>query len=172
MANISGISPWQLPDCLRTELDFPESTFFKLNGPDSHLPTPFEVRAASQGDPTHPQPPPVIFESLNLLVKYGPHVHISEAQCLWLIRRVFGNEVPVPEVYGWRIEGRQVFIYMQLIHGQVLRDQWESLSDTDKTVVCEHLRHIISSLRGLKQDPADPFIGMSQHVSHIVTLIT
>ena len=78
MASISGISPRQLPDWSRTELDFPESTFFKVNGPTSHLPTPFEVRAASQGDPTHPQPPPVIFESLNLLVKYGPHMCIFQ----------------------------------------------------------------------------------------------
>ena len=139
MGNISGISPSQLPDPFRTELDFPESTFFKVNGPTSHLPTPFQVRAASQGDPTDPKPPPVIFKSLNLLVKFGPHMHISETQCLWLIRKVFGNEFPVPEVYSWRIEGCHVFIYMEIIHWQVLRDQWESLSDSDKSMVCAHL---------------------------------
>jgi aminoglycoside phosphotransferase len=73
---------------------------------------------------------------------------------------VLGDEVPVPEVYGWRVHDDQVFIYMQLIQGQALIDQWDSLSISDKMVVCDQLRGIVTSLRSVEQDPDDVFIGM------------
>jgi hypothetical protein len=75
------------------------------------LPRPEEVRRLSGVNQLHPQPIPVIFEDLNLIVKYGPHVKIAEAQCLWIISRVLGNAVRLPEVHGWRIDGRDVFIH-------------------------------------------------------------
>lgn len=70
------------------------------------------------------RPRPVIMEHLNLLVKFGPRVTIAEAQCLWLIRMTLGDRVPVPEVYGWRVDGNEVFIYMQLVQGVMLKDRW------------------------------------------------
>lgn len=150
-----------LPDATKQEMDFLESSFFKTNGPNGRLPTPAEVRALS---PTHiakPQPPPVKFEHLNLIVKFGPHASVAEAQCLWLIRNVLPHEVPVPEVYGWRVDRRHVFIYMQLIRGQTLKDQWNSLSGSDKVAVCNQIRQIVRSLRQVEQDPHGRFIGMS-----------
>lgn len=71
---------------------------------------PPEVRALSGTDQARPQPRPVIFEHLNLIVKFGPHVTVAEAQCLWVIKRLLCDEVLVPEVYGWRVDGRDVFI--------------------------------------------------------------
>jgi len=151
----------RLPDATKPEMDFLESSFFKDNGPNQALPTPAEVRALSSAHKTHPQPTPMKFEELNLIVKFGPHVNVVEAQCLWIIRKILHDEVPVPEVYGWRVDGFDTFIYMQLIRGDMLRDRWDSLSISDKTAVCDHLRQIMISLRQVEQDPDDPFIGKS-----------
>lgn len=141
-------------------MDFLESSFFKDNAPDQCLPTPSEVRTLSGPGQFRPQPVPVRFEHLNLIVKFGRYVTIAEAQCLWVIKRVLGDEVPVPEVYGWRVDGRDVFIYMQLVQGETLKDRWDSLGVADKTTVCDDLRRIMRSLRDIEQDPNDVFIGM------------
>ena len=151
----------RLPDAKVSEMDFLESSFFRNGGPSRSLPTPAEVRALSAPNRTLPQPTPVRFEELNLLVKFGPHVTPTEAQCLWMIRKELQGQVPVPEVYGWRIDGAETFIYMQLVQGDTLRDRWDSLSYSDKTAVCQQLRQITISLRQLEQDQDELFIGKS-----------
>ncbi|ELR09972.1 hypothetical protein VC83_06374 [Pseudogymnoascus destructans] len=159
-----------LPDGRELKMDFLESSFFKNNGPNRCLPMPAEVRALSGTNQAMPQPLPVIFEHINLIVKFGPHVAIAEAQCLWVIKRVLCDEVPVPEVYGWRVDGRDVFIYMQYVRGERLKDRWDSLSIADKTSVCDQIREITTSLRQVEQDPNDSFIGSinRQHLLDIV----
>jgi hypothetical protein len=150
-----------LPDASKLQVDFLDSSFFRMNRSSRGLPTPTEVRALARlEDKATPEPPPIKFENLNLIVKYGPHVSIAEAQCLWFIQRVFQNAIPVPEVYGWRIEGHDVFIYMQVISGRVLKDCWDSFNDTEKTSVCDQLRQILETLRGYRQSHSDPFIGL------------
>ncbi len=109
-------------------MDFLESLFFKDNELSQCLPTPAEIRALSGTNQARPQPLPVRFEHLNLIVKFGPHVSIAEAQCLWAIKVALRDEVHVPEVCGWRVDGGDVFIYMQLIRGKTLKDRWDSLS--------------------------------------------
>lgn len=51
------------------------------------------------------QPLPVRFEHLNLIVKFGPHVVIAEAQCLWVIKRVLLDLLKIVgqscESLGW-----------------------------------------------------------------------
>ena len=151
------IHPSQLPQA-KPELDFLDSSFFQSKQPGQRLPTPAEVRELATVKKF--RPPPVTIEHLNLLVKFGPHVTIAEAQCLWLIRKILGDKVPVPEVYGWRVDGHEVFIYMQLVRGVTLKERWEHLSVAEKTSVCGQLRRIITSLRQVKQEPFDQFIGM------------
>lgn len=153
------IDATMLPDGREAKMDFPESSYFKASEPRPCLPTPSEVRALSGPDQARPQPRPVKFEHLNLVVKFGPHVTVAEAQCLWVIKRVLRDEVPVPEVYGWRVDGRDVFIYMQFVRGETLESQWDSLSTVEKTTICDHLRQKITSLRQVEQGPDGPFIG-------------
>ncbi|KAL2014878.1 hypothetical protein VTN00DRAFT_2403 [Thermoascus crustaceus] len=156
MLDYPRIYPSMLPDGANAEMDFRDTSFFKVN---DQLPTPAQVRAMSNGaDETHVHPPPVIFEDLNLLVKFGQYVYIAEAQCLWAIRRVLHDEVPVPEVFGWRVDDGMVFIYMELIRGDTLKDRWNSLSVADRAAVCDQLKRIVTSLRRVKQD-TDQFIG-------------
>jgi len=141
------------------EMNFLDSSFFKGNLSGQTLPTPHEVRELSGQNQFHPRPLPVRFDHLNLLVKFGPHVTITEAQSLCMIRRILGEEVPVPEVYGWRVDGSHVFIYMQLVRGGTLRDRWDTLSLAEKTTAVEDLRRIVTSLRQVEQKHNDTFIG-------------
>lgn len=150
-------------------IDFTETSYFKSN---KTLPTPAAIKAKAKALSEHPdktitfhRPRPVIFADLNLLVKFGKCVSVSEAVCLRAVKRTFGDgliPVPVLEVFGWRSEGDDavVFIYMELIRGDSLHDRWDSLSDEDRTSVCNQLRPMIDPLRQVEQDPINSFIGM------------
>jgi hypothetical protein len=99
------------------------------------------------------------FDLLNIIVKYGEDITVSEAHCLRALRRLLPGEVPVPEVYGWCEDGGEVFIYMELIAGVTLESQWATLSDQAKKEVSSQLRTIVKGLRKLHQDPSDQFLG-------------
>lgn len=78
-----------------------------------------------------------------------------------MVKKALPNKVPVPEVYGWKVEGNIVLIYMELIRGESLHNRWDSLSNIDKVSICNDLREIVASLRQVEQDPTTtPFIGM------------
>lgn len=103
-----------LPDSKQKELDFIDTSFF-IASPDRQLPTPTEVRGLSKDINTRAQPTPVKYEELSLLAKFGPHVTTIEALNLWMIKKVFGDDIPVPEVFGWRIDNDgQIYFH---IHG-------------------------------------------------------
>ena len=149
----------QLPDASKREMNFADSSFFRTT--KQTLPTIAQVKALSTDLYYHPQPKPVIFNDLNLLVKLGPNVKTSEAQCLWMIKRVFHDQVPVPEVFGWRVDERgYVFIYMELIRGQTLGDRLDDLDHLDKVALSDQLCDIVRTLRLLGQDPFNQYIGV------------
>lgn len=153
--------PGQLPDGTAREMNFYDSSFFKEAG--SRLPPPSQVKALSRDIHTSPYPRPVIFEASKVLVKFGRHVTTAEAQCLWFIKRTFGDEIPVPEIFGWQVdEVNHVYLYMEFIHGQTLQDRWDGLDDLDKESLRNQLCQIVSSLRQLEQDPSDRYIGAPQ----------
>lgn len=139
-------------------MDFLDSSFFK-GQPSQKLPSPAEVTARSKDIESTPRPAPVKFDNLNLIVKFGSRVVVGEALCLRMLQKTLADKVPVPEVYGWKVEGDYVFIYMELIQGESLYDRWDYLSDLDRASICHQLRDIVSSLRQVEQDPTDPFIG-------------
>jgi hypothetical protein len=169
MSHKAKISLTQLPDASQPKMDFLDSSFFRKHGSQLNLPTPEEVRGLSPVGLA--QPPPVKFEQLGLVVKFGPRVTIAEAQCLWIIRHTLRDNVPVPEVYGWRVDGRgEVFVYMELIPGEALKDRWTSLNDSEKTVICARLREMVDSLREVRQDTTDPFIGSSKTPDFYIVL--
>ncbi|KAE8151679.1 kinase-like domain-containing protein [Aspergillus avenaceus] len=150
MAEIRSLPAPLPPDGTKLEKDFLDSTFFKT--PGQQLPTPAQVRALSPDIHTHPQPKPIVFRNPNIFVKFGRYVTVAEAQCLWMVRQAFQGTVPVPELFGWRVDNEgYVFIYMELIEGQTLLDGWEDLQSTDKEAMRNQLCDIIGSLRHLTQ---------------------
>jgi hypothetical protein len=102
---------------------------------------------------------------MGLFVKWGSEIQVAEAQTLYTIRQNLEAAVPVPEIYGWRTDGEEVFIYMEAIKGRTLEKTWQQMEDDDRTRICNELRAILDSLRRLKQDPAGTFIGKPNTIS-------
>ncbi|TFK47671.1 hypothetical protein OE88DRAFT_1614720, partial [Heliocybe sulcata] len=147
-----------------THVDFTDSSFFAKY---AALPSIAQVRAEAIRQspdgifcPLEHRPPPVFFPDMRLIVKYGAYnTSIAEGQCLWMIHHYLKGAVPVPELYGWRHEGKAVFLYMELVQGVTLKDCWDDLCDADKTSICHDLRAAMQGLRSLRQNPSDTFIG-------------
>ncbi|KAE8153130.1 phosphotransferase enzyme family protein [Aspergillus avenaceus] len=149
-----------------------ESSFFQKWG---RLPSPNEVQARAKTQhlagaypdqrttrsmvAPYVRPPPVIFEEMGLFVKWGSSIQVSEAQCLYAVRQLLKGDIPVPEVYGWRTEGDEKYIYMEYVNGTSLEQAWPIMGQEDKASICRELRTIYQCLRQVEQDPEDPFIG-------------
>lgn len=168
------ISPSMLPS--GDNVVFSDSSFFKHNGALARLPAPSLVREEA----AKPKDLPgrwahkrwaVPFFSMNLIVKYGTTLSIAEGQCMWAIRSTLGQQVLVPEVYGWFRDGKEVFIYMQLIEGQTLEDTWDTLAQTERASIHHELCRIVKSLQSLRQPPGDSFVG-ELDIACIVTFQT
>jgi hypothetical protein len=113
----------------------------------------------------HMRPPPAVFEDMGLVVKWGVQVGIAEAQSAYAVHRSLKGHVPVPEVYGWRTDGDEKFIYMQYMHGWTLEAAWDSLEHNERDTICHQLRTVVDNLRQLEQDPSDPFIGLYRPIT-------
>ncbi|KAA8650405.1 uncharacterized protein ATNIH1004_003091 [Aspergillus tanneri] len=105
------------------------------------------------------RPPPVIFDDMRLFIKWGSAVRIPEAQCLYAVRQFLRDDVPVPEVYGWRTDGEEKFIYMEYTEGQTLEQLWDVMETSDRVLICRELRTVYNNLRQLEQDSSNIFIG-------------
>ncbi|KAF4983413.1 hypothetical protein FZEAL_1142 [Fusarium zealandicum] len=142
-----------LPDITQAEMDFLDSSFFRSgDAPRPQLPSP-SFLLEEYGDCGADV---IKIEKLNMAVKvnYECHLNLEEVQTMWAIRKAFPNdEIPVPEVFGWRKQDDRVFIYMSLVPGETLRQAWSSLTANDKTSLQTKLRDIIGSLRRLTQTP-------------------
>lgn len=141
--------------------NFADSDFCTRPGSSQHhLPEPVEVKTAARAA-GHPKvfgrPPPVVYPSLGLFVKYGGGLRVSEAKCLRFIRERLSGSVRVPEVYGWRVHDGQTFIYMELVEGDTLENLWPAINEENRTAVCGELRHMVENWRTLRQD----YLGMA-----------
>ena len=136
-----------LPDNSKDEVDFTESSFFKIA--NRKLPSPQSLNAPREGI--------ITVSDMQLVVKFGPRVTVDEAVTMWAVRKFLGHQVPVPELFGWRIYRDTVFIYMELIPGPNLQECWSDMNVCDKGAICSQLQEILRSIRHLKHQ--DTFIG-------------
>ncbi|KAK2592984.1 hypothetical protein QQS21_009312 [Conoideocrella luteorostrata] len=149
---------------LSADLDRPaaswnSSSFFREKRADA-FPSPDEIRALNRelGDiraEDFYRPPPVRIPALGLLVKYGADVTVHEAKTQLIIREKLLGHVPIPEVFGWAMDGGQGFIYMQLVQGETLEDRWHVLDEADRRSVCGQLRTMVATWSSLPQDDQD-----------------
>ncbi|KAJ5573731.1 phosphotransferase family protein [Penicillium hispanicum] len=140
---------------------FPDSSFFR-EGRAPALSSPAEIRAINEQSGKKVGfnwPPPVEIPSMGLFVKYGTDVTVTEAETQIMLLERFQGRLPVPEVFGWAIDGGQTFVYMALIEGETLMARWGSLTDNEKQSIFKELRSLITLLRTLQQDPHDQYIG-------------
>lgn len=151
----------KLPDISQPEMDFYESSFFRpatSTSPTPQLPPPALVREKTKTRAVRV----VNFEHLNLVVKFGSpsRVKLEEAQAMWAIGQMFPvKDVPVPELFGWRVDKGENFIYMSLIKGPTLGEAWPLLTNEEKTSICGQLNQMVASLRRIQQPSPQPFIG-------------
>lgn len=105
------------------------------------------------------RPSPAVFDSLGCFVKWGSEITVEEGQCLLAIRRHFDNLVPVPEIYGWRTDGDEVFLYMEAITGKTLEQAWDTMEHEERLEICHKLRVIFDDLRKTTQEPSEAYVG-------------
>ncbi|KAL2754567.1 hypothetical protein ACRALDRAFT_1076220 [Sodiomyces alcalophilus JCM 7366] len=144
-----------LPDISLQEYDFHDTSFFQSN---TKLPSPAEILRQ------HPnlEDGIVTFEHLNLVVKVkdSRFLRLEEAQTLRAVRHAFPRgDVPVPEVFGWRIYYHRTFLYMSLVAGKTLRQAWPCLTKEDKKSISAELGHIVTALRQVSHGSSDRFVG-------------
>jgi hypothetical protein len=157
-----------------SNIDFKNSAYFTSW---ERLPTPTEVRAEALAqhlagkvtdsrksfypDETYWDPPPVLFHERNLWVKWGPEARLSEAQCLYIVRKFLPEMFSVPEIYGWRTDSEEIFIYCEWLRGQTLEQAWDKMKVGDRLGISHELRRAFENLRRLCQDPQEQFVGKS-----------
>lgn len=87
---------------------------------------------------------------------------VAEAQCILLARKHLPS-IPTPEVYGWQRDGRQTFIFMELVDGCTVEELWDDLTEQDLAAICAELHGYVALWRGLSQEVVygdhAPFIG-------------
>ncbi|CZT13923.1 uncharacterized protein RAG0_17492 [Rhynchosporium agropyri] len=137
------------------------SSYFNRTAEDILLPSSAEVRgrALQEGIVYAGTRLPIKFPELGLIIKFGKHLTIAEAQCLWAIGKHLKCEVPVPELYSWVHDEEELFIHIELIEGETLEARWDALSVLKRVDVSSQLRRMTTALRGLKQGGRDAFIG-------------
>lgn len=145
------------------ELDFSTVNYSRFS-PDKPMPSPSTIRALNRNlggvrAENFYRPPPLHIPSLGLLVKYGADVTIHEARTQIMIREKLCGQVPTPEVFGWVVDGGQVFIYMQLIQGETLEARWHNLDKANRLSICSQLKRMVASWRSLLQDDQECYIG-------------
>ncbi|OTA55885.1 hypothetical protein K449DRAFT_376262 [Hypoxylon sp. EC38] len=142
-------------------MTFHDTSFFKKHG--SNLPSPEEIREKdieiNSFRARSPSPPPIPFEDLGLIVKYGSDITIAEAQCIWYFNCYMKDTVPTPELFGWRYDDGETFIYMELVKGDTLEDAWPSLTQEEQGIICRQLRTSVEALRSLRQETEPYYIG-------------
>lgn len=85
------------------------------------------------------------------------YLNLEEAQTMRAIQQAFPNgEVPVPEVFGWRTHGTQIFIYMSIISGKTLREAWPLLTQDEKRLIQSDLSRIAGALRKISPYSSNP----------------
>jgi hypothetical protein len=138
---------------------FKTSSFFQGQ---ARLRTPQEVRATTPDFALSRNPniaTRLAFPDLQLFVKYGPNVNVSEGQASRLVSHYLSESVPMPEVCGWDRDGGDVFLYMQLIDGVTLSQRWPSLSMEEKDSICDEIKGVIENLKILRQPDSQSMIG-------------
>ncbi|KIM36535.1 hypothetical protein M413DRAFT_78127 [Hebeloma cylindrosporum] len=138
---------------------FQESSFFKHHSL-SDLPNVDEIAAAALPGYNRWVS---IFPKLSLAVKRTRRTEryrasAVEGQTMWALRK-FLPEVRVPEVYGWRRDGDELFVFMELIKGDTLYDRWNDLTEQEKAQIFTELGTMTDALRRLVRPPEEEFIG-------------
>ncbi|KAF1824757.1 uncharacterized protein K489DRAFT_316862 [Dissoconium aciculare CBS 342.82] len=137
-----------------TPTDLPTGDSVWFHGLESDYPSIEEIRqnaedifgAAAQAY----RPKPVRFPGRKLIVKWGTFVGIAEGQCIWFLQNHLAHLVPVPKIYGWKRDGEQTFLFLELVDGSPLDERWPRLKPGERRAACRELRHATQALKRVR----------------------
>lgn len=105
--------------------------------------------------------------SPDMVVKYGPHATITEAQSMIFVAE-HTKLIPVPKVFAYCTHGPlnrdiddygslfDTYIFMSFVDGQTLESAWDSYDELTKTHVANQLRTYMDEVRAIR---SEPYIG-------------
>lgn len=105
--------------------------------------------------------------SPKMVVKYGSHVTITEAQSMMFVAE-HTKSIPVPKVFAYCTHGPlnrdiddygslfDTYIFMSLVEGQTLDLAWDSYNELTKTDIANQLKTYMDELREIR---SEPYIG-------------
>ena len=76
-----------------------------------------------------------------ICIKYGPHVHLSEAATMRSTSQ--NSAVPVPQVFCAVTHQGCTYIVMERVRGQMIGAGWVARKDGSKTKLLAHLRGLL-----------------------------
>ncbi|ORY09386.1 phosphotransferase enzyme family protein [Clohesyomyces aquaticus] len=106
------------------------------------------------------RPAPSVFKSMGVFVKWGSDMRIAEGQTLYAIRHHLKKKtITVPEIYGWRTDQGEVFLYMEVISGRTLEQAWQEMDASNRLRICSELRTSFDDLRKFQKSAVGKYIG-------------
>ncbi|KAG2415381.1 hypothetical protein HFD88_006572 [Aspergillus terreus] len=90
----------------------------------------------------------VLMLTNTLCVKYGSHVHLSEASTMRFLAQ--HTSIPVPKVYCAFTRSGRTYIVMERIKGDMVGNGWVHRSEESKARLLSQLRSMIAEMRTLR----------------------
>ncbi|KAL6706640.1 hypothetical protein ACN47E_005182 [Coniothyrium glycines] len=107
---------------------------------------------------------------LNLCIKFGDAVTLSEANTLRFIAK--HTSIPVPKVHHAFVHHGKAYILMERVRGETIAKRWQSLSEASKLSIFRQLKQIVNELRsvpcqtnGVSNIDGDPIHDYRLHTS-------
>jgi len=82
------------------------------------------------------------------IIKHGRYIKENEGTALLFLEN-YCPSVPAPRLYAMYRENGILYLVMQLLRGQNLRDIWDRLLDTEKSSICNQLRKTFTKVRSI-----------------------
>ncbi|KAF8872034.1 kinase-like domain-containing protein [Gymnopilus junonius] len=156
----SSSSPVLISTLPSEETVFFEDTSFFKHHHYTDLPTIAEIEAAAlPGYECYVSVfPPLCLAVKRVRITSRHQVSAAEGQTLCALRR-FLPEVKVPEVCGWRRDGHNLFIFVEMLKGERLHVRWKDISSEDRAQICKEIGTMVRALSRLKRPAEEEFVG-------------
>ncbi|GAA5834753.1 hypothetical protein JCM11251_003654 [Rhodosporidiobolus azoricus] len=99
----------------------------------------------------------VTWHGIDMVVKRGRDVHLEEAAWTEMVRKA--TDLPVPKIYGTRVNGQETLIYLEMLPGTTLYKAVRSLPPTEYSVIRKQLDFLFQELHSLHAPEGAPLGG-------------
>lgn len=140
-----------------------ERPLFRSKGFSLHDPETIGDRADDKSNMLNPGGVSVLRLSADVVVKYGPHVTVAEAQSMIFVAK-HTKSIPIPKVFAYCTHGPlnrdiddygtlfDTYIFMSFVEGQTLDSAWDSYDELTKTHIVNQLKTYMDELREIRSE--------------------